>query len=231
MKMNNTDRMTMRNTLISYYNRSLLLGNNTVTVKIDGRKWEYWYDNTRDMLVTVGTIRLGKNDTSIKVPEAFDVFGSKIWGIDRLEEINLSYVQYCTERIDLFRCMFLKRFIAQHLVTTKLVTEDLKDVVTNWDFVVTYAGRFNLQGIEATDLAIYLTTSPCWCSLAQECYIKLSKKNLRYTGFKTMNYVIHQLSNTGCAISSKNMQWFQKKRFRMKSTDIGYATLKVHNGE
>lgn len=81
--MDNVKRQTMRATLIDYYNRSLLLGGSTVTVKIDGRKWEYWYDSIRDMLVTVGTIRLGKNDTSIKVPEAFDVFGSKIWGIDR----------------------------------------------------------------------------------------------------------------------------------------------------
>lgn len=147
-----------------------------------------------------------------------------------MKELNLSYVQYCTERVDLWRSVTLERLIAKYLVTTKLVTEDLKDVVTSEHYVYCYRiGAYHcLRGIEGADLINHLSFCPCLCSSAQNYYIKLSKKNLRYMGFKTLDY----LRQIHCSlISAKNMQWFEKKRFRMKPTDIGYATLKAHNGE
>ena len=105
-------------------------------------------------------------------------------------------------------------------------------MVTDWRYIVSVADNsFQLQGLEATDLIVHLIASICLHSSTQNCYIRLSKKNLRYTGFKTMDYIIQQLSHTWLSISSENMQWFTKRRFRMKKTDIGYETLKKHNGE
>lgn len=202
-----------------------------------GHIWHYWYDDKRDLLVTIGSITVKKDEIKLTIPNVFDVFNSEIKRAERLEELNLSNVQYCGINTNIFKCFNLKRFIAKHLVSTKAVFTDLSDVelLDNYDgcfFVIHKRRMSNIVAINyMTDVMTQLAFKKCYYSSSPDCYITLSKNNLRYAD----NWLIDEIDL--CAemyqrkLSDKNRQWFKKKRFRMKKTDIGYSTLKIYRGE